>query len=150
MGRKALFRLPLRLSCGPRWDFSDSLGETVRKGVRVALRLQIWCVYGGRYRLKRAFGRPVGLRCRPLRVFSDSLSAVLLDEVPKVTQALGAPFWHFWHPRRLAYSEKHTRSSVLHNYTRGPFFILPWRVDRGALYVNDVLIHSLDSSVISV
>jgi hypothetical protein len=25
MGRKALFRLPLRLSCGPLWDFSDSL-----------------------------------------------------------------------------------------------------------------------------
>src|SRR5215212_882721 len=33
MGRKALFRLPLRLSCGPRWDFSDSLSETVKKGV---------------------------------------------------------------------------------------------------------------------
>ena len=32
MGRKALFRLPLRLSCGPLWDFSDSLSrETVRK-----------------------------------------------------------------------------------------------------------------------
>src|SRR5215208_5729389 len=31
MGRKALFRLPLRLSCGPRWDFSDSLRETVWK-----------------------------------------------------------------------------------------------------------------------
>src|SRR5215213_288704 len=27
MGRKALFRLPLKLSCGPLWDFSDSLEE---------------------------------------------------------------------------------------------------------------------------
>jgi len=25
MGRKALFGLSLRLSCGPVWDFSDSL-----------------------------------------------------------------------------------------------------------------------------
>ena len=25
MGRKASFRLPLKLSCGPLWDFSDSL-----------------------------------------------------------------------------------------------------------------------------
>jgi hypothetical protein len=25
MDRKALFRLPLRLSCGPLWAFSDSL-----------------------------------------------------------------------------------------------------------------------------
>src|SRR5215212_8619050 len=52
----------------------NSPSETVRKGVRVALRLQIWCVYGGRNRSKRTFGRPVGLRCRPLRDFSDSLS----------------------------------------------------------------------------
>src|SRR5215213_10384233 len=51
----------------------NSSSETVRKGVRVALRLQIWCVYGGRNRLKQAFGRPVGLRCRLLRDFSDSL-----------------------------------------------------------------------------
>jgi len=29
MGRKALFRLPLRLSCGPLWDFSDSLGRFI-------------------------------------------------------------------------------------------------------------------------
>src|SRR5215208_506163 len=84
MGRKALFRLPLRLSCGPRWDFSDSLSETVRKGVRVALRLQIWCVYGGRNRLKQAFGRPVGLRCRLLRDFSDSLSRDCPKSGPRV------------------------------------------------------------------
>jgi hypothetical protein len=40
MGRKASFRLPLRLSCGPLWDFSDSLIETVWKiaeGVSSAL-----------------------------------------------------------------------------------------------------------------
>jgi len=31
MGRKALFGLSLRLSCGPFWDFSDSLvGELLR------------------------------------------------------------------------------------------------------------------------
>jgi hypothetical protein len=27
MGRKALFGLSLRLSCGPLWDFSDSLSR---------------------------------------------------------------------------------------------------------------------------
>src|SRR5215217_3977464 len=43
--------------------------ETVRKGVRVALRLQIWCVYSGRNRSKRAFGRPVGLPAGPSGTF---------------------------------------------------------------------------------
>jgi hypothetical protein len=32
MGRKALFRLPLKLSCGPLWDFSDSLYQKSRQG----------------------------------------------------------------------------------------------------------------------
>src|SRR5215212_6495645 len=60
-------------------NFAERCIETVRKGVRVALRLQIWCVYGARNRLKRAFGRPVGLRCRPLRDFSDSLYEYFID-----------------------------------------------------------------------
>src|SRR3954453_11903430 len=66
-----LLRFPSRRSS------QNTPSETVRKGVRVALRVQIWCIYGGRNRSKRAFGRPVGLRCRPLRDFSDSLSTRL-------------------------------------------------------------------------
>jgi len=35
MGRKALFRLPLRLSCGPLWDFSDSLIREILRSSHV-------------------------------------------------------------------------------------------------------------------
>jgi hypothetical protein len=31
----------------------------------------------------------------------------LSDGVPKVTEALRAPFWHFWHPVTLRLSETH-------------------------------------------
>jgi hypothetical protein len=79
------------LRFGTHPDFPNSFSETVRKGVRVALRLQIWCVYGGRNRSKRAFGRPVGLRCGPLRDFSDSLSTTLGEHPQKIVYLRDAP-----------------------------------------------------------
>ena len=53
-------------------------------------------------------------------VFPNALS----DEVPKVPEALRAPFWHFCHPVSLRIWRNHTSSSVPH-YARETFFTLP-------------------------
>jgi hypothetical protein len=69
MGRKALFRLPLRLSSGPLWDFSDSLSTLDFSHLRA---------------------KGVG---------SSPLSAKRGDEVrtlpPKMVQVLWPPLRHF-------------------------------------------------------
>jgi transglutaminase-like putative cysteine protease len=56
-----------------RLTSENSVSETVRKGIRAALQREFG-QYTGRNRPKRSFGQPVGLRCRPVRDFSDSFS----------------------------------------------------------------------------
>jgi hypothetical protein len=49
-----------------------------------------------------------------------------------VTEVLRAPFWHFCHPVGWRIWKNHTPFSVLHNYTRESFFILPTCVNLGS------------------
>src|SRR5215217_5903683 len=53
-------------------------------------------------------------------------------------------------PRGLAYLEKYAPPSVLHNYARGSFFILPSCVHFEVLAINKLWASSPDTSIISV
>src|SRR5919112_4323173 len=60
-----------------------------------------------------------------MRASENFTSAVLCDEVPKVTEALRAPFWHFRHPRApsalrlLSISWKEPARTMVTSYPRG-------------------------------
>jgi len=44
------------------------------------------------------------------------------EAVPKVTEALRAPFWHFWHPVGYSLEKSHALLSPTH-HTRDSFVI---------------------------
>ncbi len=71
---RAVFRGPVGHHSGFHRDFSDGLGETVRKGVWVTLRAWILPVCRGRNGVTVALRRLLRSRFGHLRDFSDSFS----------------------------------------------------------------------------